>query len=318
MTILHVLNSDQEYDEYGQPTLTKSIADALKQPLDALKNPFGIFDKDEEHDHHYISSQYTPPSAYYPDSSGGYGAPQSGYGAPQTGYGAPQSGYGAPQSGYGAPQSGYGAPDTGYGAPKQPDHGFKPSYNPSNDYTAPSPGYVPPVSTGHSNESGQGHSSGHVTAHSGHHDHSNQYLPSSNGDTHVHHHYYHDNDQASNSNNNNYYGKNNNNIYNANNDIFKRETLPGTTDSMKVEGVSRVSVEGGSANGSAGGFKFPTSRRVDPQAIRSKRQPERQPHSIDVNDNSLLKIANQLKSQVLNLCQNVCLPDHILEKIVML
>jgi len=313
----------KEYNEYGEPTLTKSIADALKDPLDALKNPFGIFDKDE---HSYMSGQYTAPS-YHPPGSGygapqsGYGAPQSGYGAPQTGYESPQSGYGAPQTGYETPQSGYGAPQSGYGAPSPgygaPSDGYNPSqaYNPpSSDYMVPSTGYNPPASghdyglgsahsTGHgsthSTGHGSSHSTGHVNSNSGHgssQDLKTQYNPSSNGDTHVHHHYYHseeDDPTTNTNNNNNYYNNraqqqhNTNNIY-SDSDVFKRETEP--SSSVAVEGVSKVSVEGA-------GFKFPTSRRVDPEAIRAKRQPERQAHSIDVDNNKILQIANQLKSQ---------------------
>jgi len=291
-----------EYDEYGNPSLTKKIADALT-------NPFGIFDKDDEK-YHAISAEYTPPG-YYPPS-GGYEAPGSNYGTSSSiGYGSssgsgygvpvvhPQTGYGPPNvdSGYGAPQPSYSAPSEGYGVP---------TYNPAqDDYIAPSTGYNPPQANlfkhGHTH-SGHTHSaSGH--SHTG--DHGSDY--SNQGSTHIHHHYHHGE--------NNYLREQpiSNRNFTADlygyedSDVFKRETvipnssgsLPGNLPSgaVKVDTASaKVSVQG-----SGSGFKFPNSRKIDLQNQRKKRQPlvqvDREPHSLEVNEDNLLALANQLSTQ---------------------
>jgi len=111
-----------EYNDYGEPTLTKTIADALK-------NPFGIFTKEEEDEYrHTINSDYTAPSSVYPPGAV-YGVPSSNYVAPSSGYGAPSSEYGAPSTDYGVPDSNYGAPTSDYGP--YGSSASKPSYRPS-------------------------------------------------------------------------------------------------------------------------------------------------------------------------------------------
>ena len=311
-----------EYNEFGEPTLRKTIKDVLK-------NPFGFLNDK-------TTSEYSAPSTNYQGSNSGYQS--SGY---QTGlssnyqtgfnsqltkdiYGAPSyntgNNYGAPSynlgNSYGTPSyntgDSYGAPsyNTGdsYGAPSYtgPSSGYeapKPSYTaPKPSYTAPSSGYgapkdeymvpsayVPPKDTAHHDD------------HQHHDDHE------SKGQINVHHHYYHTENLLKDS-------------YDSSDEIFKRETVPnssGTLPANMPAGAVKVQSNSGVVSVQGAGLRFPTSRKVDmenqdSQATRDKRQPEgahsghssngvhhgeRMPHKIDVQE-STQKLAEQLTSQV--------------------
>ena len=304
-----------EYNEFGEPTLTKTIKDVLK-------NPFGFLtDK--------TNAEYTAPNNYYPGSSyetgsssnyqtgfnsqytkdiygtpsyssgESYGAPSvnsgDSYGAPfyNSGniYGAPSynSGYGAPT--YTAPSTGFEAPKPSYTAPKPSYTAPKPSYTaPSSDYGAPKDEYMVPSS----------YTPPKDTTH--HADHDDQ------GQTHVHHHYYHTENLIKDS-------------YDSD-EIFKRETVPNSSGSLPANmpaGAVKIQSNSGVVSVQGAGLRFPTSRKVDMenqenQAIRDKRLPEgaqgaqssngvhggfgeRMPHKINVQE-STQKLAEQLSSQV--------------------
>ena len=169
----------------------KAGEEIAKSVVDAITNPFGVFN---DYDDHGIQSGYVPPPP-----SASYGVPDSSY---SPGYQLPSTGYGPP------PKPSYNPPSSGYGPPPKPSYNpppvkttynpppVKTTYNPppvKTTYNPPSSGYGPPIKPSYkapdSSYSAPSYEPLDTPSHHPHHPHNNQH--SSEANTHIHHHYHH-------------------------------------------------------------------------------------------------------------------------------
>ena len=228
----------------------KAGEEIAKSVVDAITNPFGVFN---DYDDHGIHSGYVPPP------------PSSSYGVPSSSYGVPDSSYGVPDSSYSA---GYQVPSTVYGPPPKPSYNpppvkttynpppVKTSYNPppaKPSYNPPSSGYGPPLKPSY-----QAPDSSYTApkyepldkpsfnpSHNSHH------TASSGANTHIHHHYHHSQDSQDQQYSPFYREETDNTFYLEDNNQVKRNIESSAPLQPNI---------GGESSSSNSGFRFPRER----------------------------------------------------------